>query len=202
MSQISRSGNLKGLRADTSAFPVCKQPHVGEYIEVCVQWQVKKKEKGKKRGFIERKRHIVFIQHISGLRTYENDSSGSKLNRTSCPGEKNKISASVAIKPARNAVDALSDTLSNPSCWDSPVLWHSKSLKMRMNLSSCFLFYLSWFKGLELWPLLKVYWDKEPNKPRHATISQGFWLSSWGHCCDMLNKSVCMCLTVSGHLSH
>lgn len=43
MSQISRSGNLMGLRADMSAFPVCKQPHVGEYIEVCVQWQGKKK---------------------------------------------------------------------------------------------------------------------------------------------------------------
>lgn len=143
MSQISRSGNLMGLRADMSAFPVCKQPHVGEYIEVCVQWQ------GKKRGFIERKRHIVFIQHISGLRTYENDSSGNKLNRTSCPGEKNKISVSVAIKPARDAVDALSDTLPNPSRWDSPVLWHSKSLKMRMNLSSFFFFFFLTSVGLK-----------------------------------------------------
>lgn len=103
------------------------------------------------------------------------------------------------IKPATDSTDIeILYPIPHPA-----ILWcraRAKSLWMGFNLS---------FFSLSLGEVMKrdrgvtaVGGAGERQEARLQHIS-GFWLSSWGHCCDILNESlyICVCLTTSSHLS-
>lgn len=145
---------------------------------------------------------IAFIQHVSGLGDIipVYGSSGNKLNRTSCTAEKGKIAARARIKPATDSADALWDTEILYPILHPVILWCSaraKSLWMGFNLSLFFFLLVKWWKRVgrcdHCGRCRESFTQTNPDMGSDLRV---FQVSSWSHCCDMFDESVCACLVV------